>query len=151
MSASRRTMPSGAALNIIFSLPLAGSVCFFDREKQWEKKEKERGELSSKLVHCLIRGLDHVRVKLPLFIAVRVQRRLQCCVVRTHIACLGLFDGHRLGRGRDQGLLVGQGVRIPTSTQWRPGKVRETERKKKKGGNKTERRSTGFVNAIRRG
>lgn len=33
-NASRRTMPPGAALNIIFNLSLAVSVCFFEREKR---------------------------------------------------------------------------------------------------------------------
>lgn len=38
MSASRRTMPSGAALNIIFSLPQSlVSVCFFDCGETVEK------------------------------------------------------------------------------------------------------------------
>lgn len=57
------------------------------------------------------RDLDHVCEERPLFTTKRVQRYSQCCAVRTHIACLGSFDGHRLGR--DQGPLVGQGVRIP--------------------------------------
>ena len=108
------------------------------REKKERDKRgrKRKGNLVSEIgaLSCPY-DPDHVHVKLSLL---TVKNSTTFTMLRRANVCpLHLRRLVRRTLYRDQGLLVGQGVRIPTGVQRWLGKVREMWRLNKKRGNKT--------------